>query len=430
VVSPSGSNVRAMGTRVVIDREACADSLERAIRMLSVPPFTSSPDAVTRYAFTDPYLRTVDYVGERLRGLGFEVSLDPVGNLVARNCAPAIPAVGLGSHCDSVRAGGSYDGILGVLVAIEVARGNEQLGLGLPLQIVSFVEEEASGFGQMLLGSRIASGQIDAHRLREDIRALDDGRSFYEHAREAGLDPEAADDAARTLADLGAWIEVHIEQGRVLDDAGEAIGIVEAIAGYVHADVEITGQADHAGATPMDDRRDAAIVAAELVIELERLARETGAAAVATVGELTLEPGIINIIPGRARVSLDIRAPAQTAIDAIVGRVWHRAQELAASRGLTVRYGERQRVAPMPLHPGVIEALSRAAAGRELGWRRMISGAAHDTMCVAGRVPSAMVFVPCRAGISHSPAEFASVADAAVAVEVVLEAAATLGDQL
>jgi hydantoinase/carbamoylase family amidase len=415
---------------VVIDREACAAGLDRVIQMLSAPPFSSAADAVTRYAFTDPYLRTVDYVGERLRALGFDVSLDPVGNLVARNCPPGIRAVGLGSHCDSVRGGGSYDGLLGVLVAIEVARGNEQLGLGLPLQIVSFVEEEASGFGQMLLGSRIASGQIDPGRLREDIRALDDGRSFYEHAREAGLHPEAADGAASTLADLGAWIEVHIEQGRVLDDAGEPLGIVEAIAGYVHADVEITGQADHAGATPMGDRHDAAIIAAELVIELERLAREAGGGAVATVGELTLEPGIINIIPGRARVSLDIRAPEQSAIDAIFERAWQRAQELAAGRGLSVRYSERQRVAPMSLDQGVIDALAQAAAGRELGWRRMISGAAHDTMCVASRVPSAMVFVPCRAGISHSPAEHASTADAAVAVEVVLDAATMLGRQL
>ncbi len=414
------------GARAVIDRDACAASIDRATQMLSAPPFTAQEGAVTRYAFTDPYLRTVDYLGERLRGLGFDVKLDPVGNLVARNCPPGVRAMGLGSHCDSVRGGGAYDGILGVLAAIEVARANEELGLALPLQIVSFVEEEASGFGQMLLGSRIASGQIDERALREDVRAIDDRRSFHEHARAAGLHPEAAAGAARTLADLAAWVEIHIEQGRVLDDASERIGVVEAIAGYVHADVEITGRADHAGATPMASRNDAAIVAAELVLDLERLARETGAGAVATVGELTLDPGAINIIPGRARVSLDIRAPEQSAIDAIAEHAWQGAQTLAAGRGLGARYSERQRIAPTALDRGVIEALAHAAAGREVGWRRMVSGAAHDTMCVATRVPSAMVFVPCRAGISHSPLEFASAADAALAVEVVLEAAVRL----
>jgi allantoate deiminase len=414
------------GARVAIDREACAASIDSAIQLLSEPPFTSQDGAVTRYAFTDAYLRTVDYLGERLRGLGFEVTLDPVGNLVARNCGPETRALAIGSHCDSVRGGGRYDGILGVLAAIEVARGNEQLGLGLPLQVISFVEEEASGFGQMLLGSRIASGQIDECTLREDVRALDDGRPFHEHARAAGLHPEAANDTRRTLDNLAAWIELHIEQGRLLDDAGEAIGVVEAIAGYVHADVEIIGQADHAGATPMGDRRDASIVAAELVLELERLALATGGGAVATAGELTVEPGAVNIIPGHVRVSLDVRAPEQRQVDGIVEQAWRRAQELAAGRGLDARYSERQRVAPVALDRGVIEALAEAVAARGVGWRRMISGAAHDTMCVAALLPSAMVFVPCRAGISHSPAELACTADAAVAVEVVLEAALAL----
>lgn len=135
------------GLRVLLDGDACAERLGREIEALSAPPFTSEAGAVTRYAFTEPYMRTVQRLTESLTELGFEVELDPVGNLIARNCPPGVPAVGLGSHCDSVRGGGRYDGILGVLAAVEVARINEQQRLGLPLQIISWVEEEASGFG-------------------------------------------------------------------------------------------------------------------------------------------------------------------------------------------------------------------------------------------------------------------------------------------
>jgi hydantoinase/carbamoylase family amidase len=255
-----------------IDRDACASRIAHEINKLSAPPFTSGADGVTRYAFTEPYMLTLRYLSEQLRALGFTVKLDPVGNLIARNRPPSAAAIGLGSHCDSVRGGGSYDGALGVVAAIEVARLAHEQGCDLPLQIISWVEEEASGFGQLLLGSRLATGRIDERELRTEVRALDDGRPFFDHARDAGLEPERASEASGALDNLTAWIELHIEQGRVLEDAGEQLGVVEAIAGYVHADIEIFGQADHAGATPMGLRRDAAIVAAEFMLEVERLA--------------------------------------------------------------------------------------------------------------------------------------------------------------
>lgn len=410
------------GTHVTIDRGACAERLAAEIELLSTVPFTDPSAPITRYAFTDPYLRTLEYVADRLRELGFDARLDPVGNLVARNCPPGDAAIGLGSHCDSVRGGGRYDGILGVLGAIEVAR----LCPELPLQVVAWVEEEASGFGQMLLGSRVAAGALDARSLETEVRSLDDGRTFFEHAEQAGLHPERIGDRPGVLDDLGAWIELHIEQARVLEDTGDRIGIVDAIAGYVHADLTLVGQADHAGATPMGLRHDAAVVAAECVIALERLALATGGGAVATVGELSLDPGVINAIPGRARLSLDIRAPVATSMEEIFGSIGRIAGESAERRGLSATCSIRQRVAPVGLDDHVIAALSAAAEASGAPWRRMVSGAAHDTMCVAPRVPSAMVFVPCRGGVSHSPAEYCSPADAALGVEVVLNAALAL----
>jgi allantoate deiminase len=412
-----------------IDRRACAARLERDIELFGRPPFSRDHEAVTRYAFSLPFMRTLDHLRWLLNELDFDVELDPVGNFVARNCPPGTAAIALGSHCDSVRGGGRYDGILGVLCAIEVARLDRELGLGLPLQIVAWVEEEASGFGQMLLGSRVAAGELDERALREDVRSLDDGRSFWEHAEQAGLRPASLGDSPAVLDDVAAWMELHIEQGRVLEDAGRRIGVVEAIAGYVHADLEIVGRADHAGATPMGLRSDAAVVAAHCTLELERLAREAGGGLVGTVGELELDPGAINIIPGRARLSLDIRAADQSAIDAVADALVRHATEVAQARGARAICHERQRVAPVTLDEHVIACLTRATRATGAPWQPIVSGAAHDTMLVARRVPSAMLFVPCAAGVSHSPAEHASTDDAALGVEILLNAACELAER-
>jgi len=411
------------------DRARCAERLRREIALLSAPPYTADSDAVTRYAFTEPYWRTIDHVRGCLEEIGFEAWLDPVGNLIARNCAPGVRAVGLGSHCDSVRGGGRYDGILGVLTAIEVAREARAAGLDLPLQIVSWVEEEASGFGQMLLGSRIAAGEIDEAALRRDIRAIDDGRPFWEHAQQAGLTVEHVAHTAEVLNGMASWIELHIEQGRVLEDAGDELGIVTDVAGYVHADLWFTGQADHAGATPMDLRRDALVAAALTIAELERLARQAGSDAVGTVGELAVAPGVINAVPGEIRASLDVRATRSEAIDAILDGVRGVAERVGIEREINVRYQERQRLAPVALDGAVCAALERGAARAGARWRRMISGAAHDTMCIARSVPSAMVFIPCVGGISHSAAEDASPTDAALGVNVILAAVLDLTER-
>jgi acetylornithine deacetylase/succinyl-diaminopimelate desuccinylase-like protein len=169
-----------------IDRERSAARIERDIETLAGPEYTLSDEAIRRYAYTTVYRATVDYFSAALRELGFDVSEDPVGTLVARNRPPGEPVFGVGSHCDSNRNGGKYDGTMGVVTALEVCRLNEELGYGLPLQLISFLEEEGSGFGQMLLGSRIMLQRVTEEELRESFRAVDDGRSFWEHAAEAG----------------------------------------------------------------------------------------------------------------------------------------------------------------------------------------------------------------------------------------------------
>jgi hydantoinase/carbamoylase family amidase len=405
-----------------VERTASSDRIERDIEALAGTDYTLSSEAIRRYAYTDVYRNTLDYFRRELEALGFEVSEDPVGTLVARNRPRGERVFGIGSHCDSNRNGGKYDGTMGVVTALEVCRLNEELGLGLPLQLVSFLEEEGSGFGQMLLGSRIMLQRVGEEELRESFRAIDDGRSFWEHAVEAGYEPDRWRESIHVLDGLAGWIEMHIEQARVLQDTGNRIGIVNAIAGYVHADVTVHGRGDHAGATPMDLRLDPTLPLAETILELERLAREAGRGTVGTVGEIVPEPGIINAIASSVRFSLDVRGPDDDAYRGVARDVAAFAEQAAARRGMRAEYVQRQALPATPLDPRIVGALEQAAAATGEPFTTMHSGAAHDTMCVAERVPSAMVFVPCKDGISHHPAEEANPADAALAAEIILKA--------
>lgn len=417
-----------MSQYITIDRQTSAQRIKRDIDTLSGPQYTAVEYAIRRYAWTPGYQNTLSYLKSQFEQLGFTVYLDPVGNFVARNRPQGEKVFGLGSHCDSNRNGGPYDGTLGVVTALEVCRLNAELGLDLPLQVISFLEEEGSGFGQMLLGSRIVAQRVTTEQLQTEFKSLDDGRPFWDHALDAGLEPHRWQESARILDDLVGWIELHIEQARVLEEAGLQLGIVQAIAGYVHADITFTGQADHAGATPMNLRRDAGVLAAQCVLELERLAHEAGEGTVATVGEFELQPGLINVVPGMARISLDIRGIDKSKFGGVAEQIKKYAETIARERGMEARYQERQRLPVTPMDSRVVDALETAARMGNAPYMLMNSGAAHDTMCVAERVPSAMVFVPCRDGISHSPEEEADPADAALGAEVMLNAIKRLVD--
>ena len=407
---------------MAIDLARSAERIDLDIETLAGSEYTLSDEAIRRYAYTPVYRNTLDYFTMQLGNIGFEVYEDPVGTLVARNRPRGEQAFGIGSHCDSNRNGGKYDGTMGVVTALEVCRLNAEHGLDLPLQLVSFLEEEGSGFGQMLLGSRIMLQRVTEDELRESFRATDDGRSFWEHAEEAGYEPARWQECIHVLDDLSGWIEMHIEQARVLQDTGNRIGIVTAIAGYVHADVVVHGRGDHAGATPMDFRLDPTLPMAETIVELERLARAAGKGTVGTVGEIEVEPGIINAIASRVRFSLDIRGPDDDAYRGVARDIASFAEDAARQRDMEAEVSQRQTLPATPLDDRILGALEEAAKTTGEPWMTMHSGAAHDTMCVAERVPSAMVFVPCKDGVSHHPAEDADPADAALAAQVILNA--------
>ena len=250
------------------DRRESARRLEEDIREVS--HFSGPGPGITRFSFTPEYRAALSYLEEEFARIGFETYYDPVGNLATSNVPAGQRCVALGSHVDSVPNGGRFDGTAGVVCALEVAR----LIPDTPLKIFSFVEEEGSRFGSGILGSRCAVGAVSEEDLRGYKNA--DGVSFLEASKEAGHEPKHVGDCPANLDGVQRYIEVHIEQGRVLEHSGEEVGVVEAIAGLVHSALEVEGRADHAGATPTDLRSDSGLTAAEVVVELERLVRRTG----------------------------------------------------------------------------------------------------------------------------------------------------------
>lgn len=409
-----------MAKHVTIDRERSYQRIENDIETLGGPDFTETDEAIRRYAYTDVYENTLQYFTRELEAIGFEVWRDPVGTLIASNVPKGAPAFGIGSHCDSNRNGGKYDGTLGVVTALEVCRLAQESGQHIPLRLISFLEEEGSGFGQMLLGSRIMLQRVTEEELKTTILAPD-GTSFWDSAKAAGYEPERWQESISEIDGLTGWIEVHIEQGRVLQDTNNRIGVVHALPGYVHGDFHFTGRADHAGATPMDFRVDAAIPAAETILEVERLANEIGKTTVGTTGELETHPCLINVVPGSVRVSLDTRSVTGGHVE-LRDRIVPYAKERAEARGVGFEWVERQALPITPMNDEIVEALRQEAEATGEPFMVMPSGAAHDTMCVADKVPTAMVFVPCVDGLSHTPLEDSDTRDAALAAEIVLGA--------
>jgi allantoate deiminase len=396
------------------DVRESARRLERDIQELS--RFSGPGQGVSRPSFTPEYRSALGYLEEEFGGIGFETYYDPVGNFVASNVPVGERCVALGSHVDSVPNGGRFDGTAGVLCALEVAR----LMPDASLKVFSFVEEEGSRFGRGILGSRCAVGSVSEEDLR--VYRDPDGVSFYEAAIEAGHEPARVADCTANLDGVERYVEVHIEQGRVLEEGGEEVGVVEAIAGLVHGTLEVEGSADHAGATPMDLRSDAGLTAAEIVVELERLVRGVGKTTVGTVGRVELHPGALNVIPGRAEVELDVRDVEESRVEEILDGIVDFARGRAEERGQRITYREHLRTAPVGMAREVVSALEDACGRTGVSYRKMVSGAGHDAMMVARRVPAGMLFVPSREGISHSPEEFTEPLYLARAVTVLLEA--------
>ncbi|MCZ7451410.1 Zn-dependent hydrolase [Rhizobium rhizogenes] len=369
----------------------------------------------TRRAFSPRFDEGRDYLRRRFLGEGLNVWTDAGGNLIGRRegIEPQVGTIMLGSHSDTVPDGGRFDGVAGVVVALEVARILSRRGVALRhnLAVVDFLAEEVSIFGVSCIGSRAMAGVLP----QDWLKRISDGRDLATAIRDVGGKPESLE--APLADDLKVFLELHIEQGPVLEREKIALGVVTTIVGINRVEIEVTGRPDHAGTTPMGLRADALVAAARIVSEIERYATELSGGPghfTATVGEFEISPNAANVVPGRVRMLVDIRAERAEDKEAFVSWL----TGLDADGGNTI---EARLISANPgvqMDDGLQETLAKAADGLDTPYRKMVSGAGHDAAFMTRLCPSAMLFIPCRDGRSHCPEEWADAADLALAAEV------------
>jgi N-carbamoyl-L-amino-acid hydrolase len=356
---------------------------------------------VSRPAYSDEDLAARGVVRELMKSAGLEVRVDAGGNSFGRRrgSEPGLPPLVIGSHTDTVPDGGRFDGALGVLAAIEVARALGEGGVDLrhPLEVVDFQNEEGG-----LVGSRIVAGLVDLDSL--DLVAVS-GYSIRDGIARLGGNPAQLADARRDAKSAAGYLELHIEQGRILERAGTSIGVVEGLVGIQYWEVVFDGVASHAGTTPMADRHDALLAAARFVDAVNDVVTSRAGRQVGTVGRLAVFPGGANVIPGRVVLTLELRDLDPAVIASLFERVEERGQAIASGTGTRVTFTPTHRNAPSPTAPAVRRAVSEAAASLGLSTLDMVSGAGHDAQNMATLCPAGMIFVPSVNGISHSPAE-------------------------
>ena len=384
----------------------------------------------TRRAFTALFPAGRAFLEEKFKAAGLEARIDAAGNLVARRPGkkPGLGTIMLGSHSDTVPDGGRYDGIAGVAVALEVARALADHGIELDhdLEVVDFLAEEVSIFGVSCIGSRGMAGVLPQDWLSRQSGGL----TLEQGIRDVGGDPARID--ARN--DIAAFLELHIEQGPVLETEKLDIGVVTAIAGITRIEIIVEGRADHAGTTPMGSRADALAAAARLVTGIEALAKSLAAGPAhftATVGEFSIEPNAANVVPSRARLLIDARAEERTTMEVFAGSVEQLAAEIARETGTVIATPRRiSDNMPTPGDALVLDVLDAACEAAGASHRRMASGAGHDTAFMAKVTRAVMIFVPCLGGRSHAPEEFAETDDIALGAAVLLNAVIQLDEKL
>ncbi|MDJ0946740.1 MAG: allantoate amidohydrolase [Kiloniellales bacterium] len=375
---------------------------------------------VTRRLATAEHRAVHDLLAGWMADAGMAVHLDAAANTCGRYEAsePGAPALMMGSHQDTVRQGGRYDGILGVVVPLACIKVLHDAGERLPfaLEVVAFSDEEGLRFGTGLFGSSAIIGRLNPEDL---ARRDEDGATLAEALRGFGLDPDGLPAAARRPEELLAFVEVHIEQGPILEAEGLPVGLVTDITFGANLSVTLTGVAGHAGTVPMSRRQDALAGAAEAIQAVERTCRERDDL-VGTVGKLAVSPGATNVIPGECSFTVDIRSPREPVVAGAIADLQSAFETLAAARDLQIDIQQRYQLPGCPCTPWLMEQLEAAISAQDLPVRRLFSGAGHDAMAMRHLTDIAMLFVRCTAGISHNPAEAITAKDAGIAAQVLL----------
>lgn len=375
---------------------------------------------VCRLALTDADRQGRDRVIGWMKGLGLAVTVDRIGNVIGlRPGTEEGPPVVIGSHIDTVATGGLYDGALGVLAGLEVVNvlNDAAIRTCRPLAVAFFTNEEGARFHPDMLGSAVLSGRLDLAEVLATVGI--DGVTLGDELKRIGY----AGDAPVGAIAAHCYLELHIEQGPVLDAEGIAIGAVTGVQGICWTEYRFTGQTNHAGTTPMAMRRDAGYAAARLAVEARRVALETGGAQVATVGRFGVTPGLTNVVPGEALLTTDLRNIDGAALVAADARLQAFAAEVAAAEGVALETRALARFDPVAFDPALVGLVEETAHGLGHAVKRMPSGAGHDAQMFAPHCPTAMIFVPSRGGISHNVTEHTEPAHIAAGAELLLRVA-------
>ena len=381
---------------------------------------TGLGEGINRLAFTEADWEGRQYIIDCMADAGLDVEIDGFGNVIGYKVGtnPDLPIIMVGSHTDSVPNGGNYDGVAGVLSAIEVVRSIIDDGFehDHTIAVVDFMCEESSRFGAATLGSKAMRGKLtlnDLHRLVDK-----QGVSLYDSLKERKLHPDAIESMAYNRP-VKAFIEMHIEQGKVLEHEQKQIGIVSGIAAPERFYVTIRGNADHSGATPMNLRHDALCGASKIILGIEEIASmQEEPPVVGTVGVVEVTPGAMNVIPGAVKLGVDIRSISKVARDSVVFLIKELIDVIAEKRGLSYTIEPIAQDHPVAMHPAMIREIEETVKSVGVDYMTMQSGAGHDAMHWADVVPTGMIFILCREGISHNPAEFAAMNDIVVGAEV------------
>jgi len=380
---------------------------------------SEDPHAITRTFLSGPMRDVHTALATWMARVGMSVRVDAAGNLrgvyparTSQAPASAVPRFYIGSHLDTVPNGGAFDGVLGTVMAIALLELLGDRRFAFAIEVVGFSEEEGVRFGAPFLGSRALAGTFDPTLLD---RTDEHGRSMRDAIRHFGLDPSRIPDAAAPSGALG-YLEFHIEQGPVLENLNLPLAVVDVISGQSRAELTFEGVAGHAGTTPMHMRRDALQCAAAWIAEVERLALATPGL-VATVGKISVEPGAGNVVPGRAIASIDVRHADDQQRTRSVQRLAEAAGEVASQRGLKMTWKPQLDQASVAMDDSMVAMLDRALERTGAPRHRMSSGAGHDAMVLAAKMPVGMLFLRCEGGISHHPAENVGVGDVAAALD-------------
>jgi allantoate deiminase len=404
----------------IVTRENASLGDEIVGRINELATISETPEHLTRIFLSKEHRAAADLILSWMRAAGMRAHLDAIGNVCGRyeGERPGLPCLMLGSHYDTVRDAGKWDGPLGLITAISCVADLHRRGRRLPfaIEVTGFADEEGIRFASTLLGSRAVAGTFDESVLGTKDRG---GLSMREALAQFGLDPEHIGAAARARSELLAYVELHIEQGPVLEAEHLPVGVVTAISGATRLAVVLTGMAGHAGTVPMALRRDALAGAGECIVAIEQFCR-TDVGLVGTVGYINAMPGATNVIPGRASFTIDVRAASDAHRKMAVADIVRQIEKIARGRALRLQIDVTHENRTVPCAPWLKAQVADAIAAEGFRVFELPSGAGHDGMAMIDIADVAMVFVRCRGGVSHHPDEHVDAADADAGARVLL----------